>query len=142
MHAAADARVDDITNLARCPIDEVLPRRHALRLHVDADDLIAVVVDRICPADTEVRHRLRMNDDMVMPEIGLAELPIWPQMREETVVKKKPKIMISTPPSRFTPICGRNASTIARPMEPNTVMLMGRSSSVRSFAATAWPRRL
>jgi len=28
---------------------------------------------------------------MVMPEIGFAEEPIWPQMREDTVAKKNPK---------------------------------------------------
>ena len=41
---------------------------------------------------------------MVMPEIGLAELPTCPQMRDDTVVKKNPKMMMSTAPSRFTPI--------------------------------------
>jgi len=39
---------------------------------------------------------------MVMPEIGFAELPTWPQMRDDTVVKKNPKMMIRMPPSRFT----------------------------------------
>jgi hypothetical protein len=85
---------------------------------------------------------IAINDAIVMPEIGLAELPIWPQMRDETVVKKKPKKMMSAPPRIFTPICGRNASTSARPADPNTVRVIGRSSSVRSRAATAWPTRL
>src|SRR5881396_1214766 len=58
-----------------------------------------------------------MSDAMVMPEIGLAELPTWPQMREETVVKKKPKMMIRMPPSRLTPICGSRAITIASTIE-------------------------
>src|ERR1051326_6726597 len=49
--------------------------------------------------------------------------------------------MMRMPPSRLTPICGRNASTIASTTEPMTVTEMGRSSSVRSLAI-AWPTRL
>ena len=79
---------------------------------------------------------------IVIPEMGFAELPTWPQMRDETVVKKKPKMMIRIPPSRFTPICGMRAIAIASTIEPNTVRLIGKSSSVRSLAATAWPSRL
>ena len=79
---------------------------------------------------------------MVMPEIGFAELPTWPQMREETVVKKKPKMMMRMPPRRLTPICGSMAMMIASTTDPNTVRLIGRSSSVRSLAATARPSRL
>ena len=85
---------------------------------------------------------IAINEAMVIPEIGFAELPICPQMREETVVKKKPNTMMSSPPSRLTPMDGRNASTRASSSEPNTVTVIGRSSSVRSFATTAWPTRL
>ncbi len=34
---------------------------------------------------------------IVMPEIGLLELPMIPTIREDTVTKKAPKITISTP---------------------------------------------
>ena len=74
---------------------------------------------------------------IVIPEMGFAELPTWPQMRDETVVKKNPKMMMRMPPSRLTPICGMSAIAMARTIEPNTVTLIGRSSSVRSLAATA-----
>ena len=33
---------------------------------------------------------------MVMPETGFAEVPIRPQMREDTVTNRKPKITTST----------------------------------------------
>ena len=85
---------------------------------------------------------MAISEAIVIPEMGLAELPIWPQIRDDTVVKKNPKAMISTAPSRFTPIWGRNATTTASPSEPNTVSVIGRSSSVRSRWLTAWPRRL
>ena len=85
---------------------------------------------------------MAMSDAIVIPEIGFGELPIWPQMRDDTVVKRKPKMMISIPPSRFTPIDGRNASPSASSSEPKTVTVIGRSSSVRSLAATACPTRL
>ncbi len=87
-------------------------------------------------------NEIAMSDAIVIPEIGFAELPICPQMRDDTVVKKKPNRMIRIPPRRFTPICGRSARTMASAIEPNTVTLIGRSSSVRNFAAMAWPTRL
>src|ERR1051325_2257594 len=77
---------------------------------------------------------------MVMPEIGFAEEPIWPQMREDTGAKKNPKITIRTAPSRLTPSCGSNVRTMARAIEPPTVSERGRSSSVRS-RVTACPSR-
>ena len=81
---------------------------------------------------------------IVMPEIGFAEDPICPQMREDTVAKKKPKITIRTAPSRLTPSCGNRVRTMASATEPPTVSEMGRSSSVRG-RVMAWlspePRR-
>src|SRR5947208_6795680 len=78
-----------------------------------------------------------MSDAIVIPEIGFAELPIWPQIREDTVVKKNPNAMIIAAPSRFTPTCGRKASTNARASDPNTVTVIGKSSSVRSEEHTS-----
>ena len=83
-----------------------------------------------------------MSDAIVIPEIGFAELPIWPQIREDTVVKKNPNAMIIAAPSRFTPTCGRKASTNARASDPNTVTVIGKSSSVRRRPVIARPIRL
>ena len=93
------------------------------------------------PRSRKIRE-IAIKEAIVMPEIGLAELPICPQMREDTVVKKNPNAMMRAAPSRFTPICGRKATTTARASDPNTVRVIGRSSSVRSRWLTAWPRRL
>ena len=60
--APADTGVDDIADFVRGGIYEVLPRRYALRLHIDANHLITVVVDRVGPTHAEVRHRLGMDD--------------------------------------------------------------------------------
>jgi len=56
-----------------------------------------------------------------MPEIGFAELPIWPQIREDTVVKKNPNSTMRSAPSRLTPTCGSNARTIASATAPMAV---------------------
>src|SRR5207237_8457119 len=90
------------------------------------------------------RTHVHINPAIVKPEIGFAEEPIWPQMREDTVAKKKPKITIRTAPSRLTPSCGNRVRTMASATEPPTVSEMGRSSSVRG-RVMAWlspePRR-
>ena len=38
---------------------------------------------------------------MVMPETGLAEVPMRPQMREDTVTNRKPKITTSIEATRL-----------------------------------------
>ena len=73
-----------------------------------------------------------MSAAMVMPEIGLALVPISPVIRDDTVTKKNPKTTISRAPSRFTPICGSTVSSSASPSEPTIVTQIGRSRSVRS----------
>src|SRR3989454_8452876 len=65
------------------------------------------------PMARKIRH-VPKSAAMVMPEIGLADEPIWPQMREETVAKKNPKMTIRIAPSRLTPTCGRSVRTMAR----------------------------
>ncbi len=40
--------------------------------------------------------QVAMSVAIVMPEIGLAEVPIRPQMREDTVTNKKPKTTTSS----------------------------------------------
>jgi hypothetical protein len=84
-----------------------------------------------------------MRAAMVMPEIGLALTPISPVMRDDTTTKKKPKITISTAPSRFTASCGSAVSSSASTTAPAGVIQIGRSVSVRSLEAVAptLPRR-
>src|SRR5258705_295746 len=125
VNAAADAWVHDVADFVQRGIDEVRTRSSIW-----------------FPPSGRKMNEIVIGDAVVITEIGFAELPICPQIREETVVKKKPNRMIRIAPSRLTPICGKKASTIASPMEPNTVTLIGKSSSVRSLAVTAWPRRL
>ena len=87
---------------------------------------------------------------MAMPLIGFDELPIRPQIREDTVTNKKPKTTTKIDASRFAPTevsapgIGRKVS---RPhimtmmaSEPKTTKLIGRSRS-RRVAAGAVPAR-
>ena len=74
---------------------------------------------------------------MVMPEIGLAELPINPTMREETVTKRKPKTTMSSDAARLasqltcapgTGLKVRKKNMIAiRRIDPAITTLIGRS---------------
>ena len=72
---------------------------------------------------------------MVMPLIGLLVVPIIPTMRDDTVTKKKPKIMIRTASRRLLGKCvGRplmKEMAIARTSEPIATTLIGMSRSVR-----------
>src|SRR5229473_4230414 len=45
--------------------------------------------------------QVAMRVAMAMPEIGLAEVPIRPTMREETVTKRKPKTTTKTAAARL-----------------------------------------
>ena len=45
--------------------------------------------------------QVMMSVAIVMPEIGLDELPMSPVMRDDTVTKKKPKITIRTAATKF-----------------------------------------
>ncbi len=74
---------------------------------------------------------------MVMPETGLAELPISPTIRDETVTNRNPKTMTSTEAARFarTPTCApgtglkvrkKNIMTISK-TDPPITTLPGRS---------------
>ena len=62
---------------------------------------IARTRSSICvhPSNRKMKE-IAMSDAIVIPEIGFAELPICPQMRDDTVVKKKPNRMIRIPPRR------------------------------------------
>ena len=78
---------------------------------------------------------------MVMPEMGLAEEPISPTMRELTVTKRKPKTTISSDAARLAaqptkaPGTGLNSRKkkmqATSRMEPKTTTPMERSFSVR-----------
>ena len=84
---------------------------------------------------------------MVMPETGLAELPMSPTMREATVTKRNPKMTTSREAAKFASslVCApgtglkvrkKNISSTSA-AEPKTTTLMGRSWSVRSAAVLA-----
>src|SRR5207249_5847901 len=62
-HPAADAGVDDVADLPGGGVHEVLPRRHAVRRRVDANDLIARGVEGLSARDAESRHRLVEDED-------------------------------------------------------------------------------
>ena len=81
---------------------------------------------------------------MVIPETGLLLVLMIPTMREDTVTKKKPKTMISTPSTRRAKIPdpgmkGRKAMISTRARLPPMVTVSGRSSSVRRVVAPARP---
>src|SRR5271169_1841954 len=78
---------------------------------------------------------------MVMPEMGLAELPMRPTMRELTVTKRNPKKTMRMEAARlarmptWAPGTGlnsrkKNMRTMSK-MEPTTAMRMEKSFSVR-----------
>ncbi len=88
------------------------------------------------PIATKIVH-VRINVAIVIPEIGLEELPIRPVMRADTVTKKKPKRIVKIA-ARKLPCVGsfgatsRNTKSSAVP--PRTTDI-GRSRSVRSTDA-------
>ena len=77
---------------------------------------------------------------IVMPEIGLLELPTSPTMRAETAAKKNPNNAIKTAPRKPTGTAGTaqmNTITQARPI---STARKGRSRSVsRAFPSAAEP---
>ncbi len=86
---------------------------------------------------------------MVMPETGLAELPMSPTMRDATVTKRNPKITTRIDAAKFdsSVVCApgtgwkvrkKNISSTSA-AEPRTTTLMGRSRSVRSAAGLPAP---
>ena len=68
---------------------------------------------------------------MAMPETGLLEEPIRPTMREDTVAKKKPKMMTISAVNRFRGMAGTSHSTTATASTPSRTTFMGISCSVR-----------
>src|SRR5207247_9729754 len=84
---------------------------------------------------------------IAMPEIGLAEVPIRPTMRDDTVTKRKPKITTKTAAARFASIevwafatgwkvsMAHIISRMSR--EPEAAIFMSRSRSVRLVLAAA-----
>src|SRR6185295_3975718 len=75
---------------------EVLPA-FAAAMQTMAPTPIAIgeYMSPVHPSATNSRH-VRIRVAIVMPEMGLDEVPISPVMRDETVAKKKPKIRIRT----------------------------------------------
>src|ERR1035437_264161 len=90
---------------------------------------------------------------IVIPEMGLAEEPIRPTIRELTVTKRKPKTTISKEAARLAsqptkaPGTGLNSRKqnirITSTIEPPTTTLIGRSFSVRrGLTLAAEPGRI
>src|SRR5262245_12327823 len=79
------------------------------------------------PRPTNSRH-VRINVAIVMPEIGLDEVPMSPVMRDETVAKKKPKIRIRIAASALPCVGKPGAKTRNRPSskQPTRAGLMGK----------------
>ena len=84
---------------------------------------------------------------IVIPETGLAELPMSPTIRDATVTKRNPKTTTSREAARFAsqPTCAPGTGLKVRKTnmittssaDPPITTLMGRSSSVRTAAAFA-----
>ena len=75
---------------------------------------------------------LRIADEIrsvaiAIPDTGLFELPTKPTIRDDTVAKKKPKIIIIIALRRLTGIAGINHMIIASTPIPNTTKVIGRS---------------
>src|SRR6266699_2710257 len=94
------------------------------------------------PTDTNSMH-VPMIVAMVIPLIGLLVVPIIPTMRDDTVTKKKPKMMIRTESRRLLGKCvGRpfmKEMPSARTAEPIRTTLIGMSLSVRRAAPAPAP---
>ena len=88
---------------------------------------------------------------MVIPEIGLDDVPIRPQMRDETVTKRKPKITTRTAATRLAnaPVGAPGIGMKVRKAhiataiisDPPSTTLLGRSFDVRlTTSAPVAPR--
>ena len=76
---------------------------------------------------------------IVIPEIGFDDEPIRPVMRDDTVAKKKPKMMMRTATRKLPCVGspGASARKSASRSEPPMTTVIGRSRSVRSCAPPA-----
>jgi len=77
-----------------------------------------------------------------MPEIGFAELPTWPQMRDDTVVKKEAEDDDQHRTQQVHADLGQKRQDDGQHDRTKDRHADGESSSVRSLAAMAWPTRL
>ena len=87
-----------------------------------------------------MRH-VRISVAMVIPEIGFDEVPIKPVMREDTVTKRKPKMMTRIAARKFPciGIFGATTRKIASRNDPPSTKVVGRSRSVRSLVSVPAP---
>ena len=74
-----------------------------------------------------------------MPEIGFELEPIVPQMREETVTKKKPNTRIKIAEIQSTSILGIKIKATSNNRMPPIVTEIGKSLSVRAVLLVAPP---
>ena len=80
---------------------------------------------------------------IVMPETGFDDEPIRPTMRDDTVTKKKPKMMTSTEARKlpWVGMPGATARKMASSSVPTSTTVIGMSRSVRTRARRAVPWR-
>src|SRR6266511_3207868 len=84
------------------------------------------------PSATNIRQ-VRISVAIVIPEIGLDEVPINPVIRDDTVTKRNPK-MITRTAARKLPcvgIFGATARKTASSSDPPRTNIVGISRSVR-----------
>src|SRR6185295_1600820 len=86
------------------------------------------------PRDTKISE-VSSRVAMVIPEIGLDELPISPVRRELTVTKRNPKTMINRPPRMFSFSDGASQQARMITAAPAPTSQSGRSLSVRAGPA-------
>jgi hypothetical protein len=92
------------------------------------------------PSATNTRH-VTIRVAIVIPEIGLDDVPMRPVMRDDTVTKRNPKTMTRIA-ARKLPcigIFGARARKIARSSDPTSTKIIGRSRSVRTTAPLPAP---
>ena len=92
-------------------------------------------------------RQVAISAAMVIPEMGLDEVPMMPTMRLDTVTKKNPKATISTPNRSFEPrplpgMNGKSATMRTSAAEPPITTDRGRSFSVRRGSTLTPPRML
>src|SRR4029450_7129391 len=82
------------------------------------------------PSATNIRQ-VRISVAIVIPEIGLDEVPMRPVIRDETVTKRKPKMMTRMAARKLpcVGIFGATARKTASSSDPPSTKTGGRSGS-------------
>src|SRR5918993_1709929 len=94
------------------------------------------------PSATKI-VQVRISVAIVIPETGFDEDPISPTIRDETVTKKKPKMIVSTAATTLPCVGnpGATARNTASTRVPMRTIDIGRSRSVRACVGDVAPPR-